>query len=203
MQTFHGYVTVFQEDVIRHYQAHLANRRAARPAADYRPVTDQEWGEFEEHFDNRKVELGQCGRPYATPCEHEHACIRCPMLLVDPKMIPRLDEIHTDLLARRAHAETEAGSGRSKASTSPCASSPRNAQRPDDSPTSTEAAIPSPSSACPRLEYKREQRRPRPGDAAELAGQLTPVVAPSPGIVADRLAARSYTRRRGEPVALP
>ncbi len=107
MQTFHGYVTVFQEDVIRHYQAHLANRRAARPAADYRPVTDQEWGEFEEHFDNRKVELGQCGRPYATPCEHEHACIRCPMLLVDPKMIPRLDEIHTDLLARRAHAETE------------------------------------------------------------------------------------------------
>ncbi|WP_067431411.1 site-specific integrase [Nocardioides jensenii] len=107
VQTFHGYVTVFQEDVIRHYQAHLANRRAARPAADYRPVTDQEWGEFEEHFDNRKVELGQCGRPYATPCEHEHACIRCPMLLVDPKMIPRLDEIHTDLLARRAHAETE------------------------------------------------------------------------------------------------
>ena len=107
VQTFHGYVTVFQEDVIRHYQAHLANRRAARPAGDYRPVTDQEWAEFEEHFDKRKVELGQCGRPYSTPCEHEHACIRCPMLHVDPKMISRLHEIHTDLLARRAHAETE------------------------------------------------------------------------------------------------
>lgn len=107
VQTFHGYVTVFQEDVIRHYQAHLANRRAVRPAGDYRPATDQEWAEFEEHFDKRKVELGQCGRPYATPCEHEHACIRCPMLHVDPKMVGRLDEIHTDLLARRAHAETE------------------------------------------------------------------------------------------------
>ncbi|MDQ2850956.1 MAG: site-specific integrase [Actinomycetota bacterium] len=107
VQTFHGYVTVFQEDVIRHYQAHLANRRAARPTADYRPITKQEWAEFEEHFDKRKVELGKCGRPYATPCEHEHACIRCPMLHVDPKMLDRLDEIHTDLLARRAHAEAQ------------------------------------------------------------------------------------------------
>ena len=107
LQTFHGYVAVFQEDVIRHYQAHLANRRAARPAGEYRPVTDHEWAEFEEHFDKRKVELGNCGRPYATPCEHEHACIRCPMLRVDPKMLGRLDEIHTDLLARRAHAETQ------------------------------------------------------------------------------------------------
>lgn len=107
VQTFHGYVTVFQEDVIRHYQAHLANRRAVRPAGDYRPITGPEWTEFEEHFDKRKVELGQCGRPYATPCEHEHACIRCPMLRVDPKMIDRLDEIQDDLIARKAHAETE------------------------------------------------------------------------------------------------
>lgn len=107
VQTFHGYVTVFQEDVVRHYQAHLANRRAARPAADYRPATDQEWAEFEEHFDKRKVELGQCGRPYATPCDHEHACIRCPMLHVDPKMLARLDELHADLLTRRAHAHSQ------------------------------------------------------------------------------------------------
>jgi hypothetical protein len=70
-------------------------------------VTDAEWAEFEQHFDKRKVELGQCGRPYATPCEHEHACIRCPILRIDPKMIDRLDEIHTDLLARRDHAQTQ------------------------------------------------------------------------------------------------
>jgi len=111
LQTFHGYVTVFHEDVIRHYQTHLAGRRAARPGSEYRPVTGAEWAEFEEHFDKRKVELGQCGRPYATPCEHEHACIRCPMLHIDPKMIGRLDEIHTDLLARRDHACTQGWRG--------------------------------------------------------------------------------------------
>ena len=107
VQTTHGYVTVFQEDVIRHYQAHLAGRRAARPAREYRPATATEWDEFEEHFDKRKVELGQCGRPYATPCEHEHACIRCPMLHVDPGMIERLDQIDADLILRRERAQAE------------------------------------------------------------------------------------------------
>ncbi|WP_216636684.1 site-specific integrase [Arthrobacter sp. OY3WO11] len=107
VQTTHGYVTVFQEDVIRHYQTHLAGRRAARAAREYRTPTTTEWAEFEEHFDKRKVELGNCGRPYATPCEHEHACIRCPLLQVDPVMIGRLDEINTDLIARRELAQTK------------------------------------------------------------------------------------------------
>ena len=66
-----------------------------------------EWAEFEEQFDKRKVELGNCGRPYATPCEHEHACIRWPLLQVDPAMIDRLDEINTDLIARRELAKTK------------------------------------------------------------------------------------------------
>jgi hypothetical protein len=106
IQTTHGYVTVFREDVVRHYQKHLAERRAARPTREYKAPTETEWGEFEEHFDKRKVELGNCARPYATPCEHEHACIRCPMLHVDPTMIERLDEIKTDLIARRELAQT-------------------------------------------------------------------------------------------------
>lgn len=104
LQTFHGYVAVFNEDVVRHYQAHLANRRDARPAVEYRPISDMEWQEFDEHFDKRKVELGTCGRPYAAPCDHEHACVRCPMLRVDPAMIDRLNELETDLISRRAHA---------------------------------------------------------------------------------------------------
>uniref|UniRef100_UPI003F49465C tyrosine-type recombinase/integrase n=1 Tax=Paenarthrobacter ureafaciens TaxID=37931 RepID=UPI003F49465C len=106
IQTTHGYVTVFREDVVRHYQKHLADRRAARPPREYKAPTEAEWAEFEEHFDKRKVELGNCGRPYATPCEHEHACIRCPMLHVDPRMLQRLDEIQEDLTARRELAET-------------------------------------------------------------------------------------------------
>lgn len=107
VQTTHGYVTVFQEDMIRHYQTHLAGRRAARPAREYRAATPTEWDEFEAHFDKRKVEFGQCGRPYATPCEHEHACIRCPMLRVDPGMLDRLDEIDADLVMRRGKAQAE------------------------------------------------------------------------------------------------
>jgi site-specific recombinase XerD len=107
LQTTRGYVAVFEEEVVRHYQSHLARRRHLRPQEEYQPVTEEEWHEFEEHFDKRKVELGNCGRPYDTPCSHEHACIRCPMLRVDPKMLPRLEEIEEDLHQRRARAETE------------------------------------------------------------------------------------------------
>jgi site-specific recombinase XerD len=104
IQTTRGYVAVFDEDVVQHYAAFLAGRRAIRPTEEYRTVTTAEWDEFEEHFDKRRVELGSCGRPYGTPCQHEHACIRCPVLHVSPKMLARLDE---DLLARRARAEAE------------------------------------------------------------------------------------------------
>lgn len=107
LQTTRGYVAVFNEDVVRHYQGFLDRRRQVRPTDEYRPVTDTEWHGFEEHFDHRKVELGGCARPYGTPCQHEHACLRCPMLDINPKMLPRLDEIETDLLARRARAEQE------------------------------------------------------------------------------------------------
>lgn len=107
LETTRGYVAVFDDDVVRHYQSHLARRRGMRPDEEYRPVTDQEWAEFEEHFDKRKVELGNCGRPYATACSHEHACIRCPMLQIDPKMIDRLSEIETDLHGRRKRAKDE------------------------------------------------------------------------------------------------
>ena len=95
---------MFNEDVVRHYQDHLAKRRSTRPQLEYRPVTSDEWDKFSEHFDKRKVELGQCGRPYATPCAHEHACIRRPLLRINPTMLPRLDELEKDLLSRRALA---------------------------------------------------------------------------------------------------
>ncbi|MEU7863929.1 tyrosine-type recombinase/integrase [Nonomuraea sp. NPDC049141] len=107
IRTTRGYVAVFDEDVVRHYTAYLANRRTLRPGDEYRQASPKEWQEFEEHFDKRKVELGSCGRPYGTPCQHEHACIRCPMLNVNPKMLDRLNEIETDLLARRERADAE------------------------------------------------------------------------------------------------
>ena len=64
LETTRGYVAVFNEDVTRHYQAHLQRRRRMRPPDEYLPVTDDEWTEFEAHFDKRKVELGAtCGQP--------------------------------------------------------------------------------------------------------------------------------------------
>jgi hypothetical protein len=107
LETTRGYVAVFNEDVVRHYQAFLDRRRQARPADEYRTVTQPEWLGFEEHFDQRKVELGGCARPYGTPCQHEHACLRCPMININPKMLPRLDEIEDDLQARRIRAAHE------------------------------------------------------------------------------------------------
>ena len=105
--TTQGYVAVFEGDVIRHVQDFLARRRAMRPEEEYRPVTEEEWQEFEEHFDKRKVELGSCGRPYGTSCQHEHACLRCAQLHVNPKMLPRLDELESDLEERRKRATAE------------------------------------------------------------------------------------------------
>jgi site-specific recombinase XerD len=111
VETTRGYVAVFEEDVVRHYQEFLDRRRARRPESEYRNPTPEEWLDFNEHFDKRKVELGSCGRPYGTPCQHEFACVRCPMLSINPKMLPRLDELEADLIDRRQRAADEGWHG--------------------------------------------------------------------------------------------
>ncbi|MGW3425474.1 hypothetical protein [Streptomyces phaeochromogenes] len=107
LQTTQGYVAVFAEDIVGHHQKFLDHPRSQRPEDEYTDVTPKEWAEFEEHFDKRKVELGNCARPYDTPCQHEHACLRCPMLQINPKMLPRLGELEEDLVTRRKRAEEE------------------------------------------------------------------------------------------------
>jgi integrase len=102
--TTQSYLAVFQDDLIRAYRAYLDNRRAIRPDEEYREPSAAEWAEFQQHFELRKVELGSCGRPYGTPCRHEHACIRCPMLRVDPRQRGRLVEIIHNLSDRIAEA---------------------------------------------------------------------------------------------------
>ena len=42
---------------------------------------------------------------WLTPCKHEHACIRCPMLRVDPKQRERIVEIIANLTERIKEAE--------------------------------------------------------------------------------------------------
>ena len=70
--------------------------------------TDAEWDEFLGHFERRKLALGDCGRAYGTSCQHEHSCIRCPVLRVDPAQRSRLETIRDNLSDRVAEAE-EAG----------------------------------------------------------------------------------------------
>ena len=62
----------------------------------------------QRNFTRRKVELGTCARPYGTPCRHEHACLRCPMLQPDPAQAQRLAEIIANLHDRIREA-TERG----------------------------------------------------------------------------------------------
>lgn len=100
LTTTEAYVAVFQDDLIRSYRAFLDQRRAVRPAEEYREPTDGEWREFQQHFHTRKLELGDCARPYGTPCRHEHSCIRCPMLQVSPRQRARLVEIIRNLVER-------------------------------------------------------------------------------------------------------
>jgi integrase len=102
-----GYKAIYPDEAIQAHLAYLARRRALRPSEEYRTPTDQEWQEFLGHFERRKVATGTCARPFGTPCHHEHACIRCPMLWPDPTQRPRLVEIRDNLLARIQEAEHE------------------------------------------------------------------------------------------------
>lgn len=106
VDTTQAYHAVFQDDLVRSYRSFLDRRRAMRPTEEYREPTDLEWTEFQQHFHTRKLELGDCGRPYGTPCKHEHACVRCPMLRVDPRLRGRLIDIIHNLNDRVAEAKT-------------------------------------------------------------------------------------------------
>jgi integrase len=104
LATTQAYVAVYDDQVIEHHRAFIARRRARRPSIEYREPTDADWDEFLGHFQRRKVELGTCARAYGTPCVHEHACIRCPMLRADPAQTARLAEIIDNLNARLIEA---------------------------------------------------------------------------------------------------
>jgi integrase len=104
LATTQTYIAVYDKDVIDHHRAFIARRRKLRPSEEYREPTDSEWDEFLGHFAKRKIELGTCGRAYATSCQHEFACIRCPMLRPDPAQQQRLEDIIASLGERLSEA---------------------------------------------------------------------------------------------------
>jgi hypothetical protein len=62
----------FPEQVIEAHRKMVEHRRGLRDSHEYRTVTPEESAEFEQHFQLRRVALGDCFRPYGTPCVHEH-----------------------------------------------------------------------------------------------------------------------------------
>ena len=105
------YKAIYPEEVINGHRAFIARRRTLRPAAEYRQPTEQEWEDFLGHFERRRVALGTCGRAYSTSCIHEHSCLRCSLLRVDPRQRDRIIGIRDNLLARIAEAEREGWHG--------------------------------------------------------------------------------------------
>jgi Phage integrase family len=107
IETTLGYKAIYPAEAIEAHRAFIARRRAVRPGEEYRTPTDEEWDAFLAHFEKRKVSIGTCARAYATPCVHEHACVRCALLRADPAQRGRLEEIRDNLHARIAEAERE------------------------------------------------------------------------------------------------
>ncbi len=106
-----GYKAVYPAEAIEAHRAFIARRRATRPSEEYRTPTDEEWDAFLAHFEKRKVSVGTCARAFASPCVHEHACVRCSLLRPDPAQRGRLEEIRANLHDRIAEAEREGWPG--------------------------------------------------------------------------------------------
>jgi len=102
-----GYKAVCPAEAIEAHWAFIARRRATRPSEEYRTPTEEEWDAFLAHFEKRKVSVGTCARAFASPCLHEHACVRCSLLRPDPAQRGRLEEIRGNLHDRIAEAGRE------------------------------------------------------------------------------------------------
>jgi len=107
INTTMGHKAVYPEEAINGHRAFIARRRGLRPSEEYRHPSDAEWDEFLGHFERRRLALGDCGRAYGTSCIHEHSCVRCPLLRVDPAQRQRLIDIRDNLTARIAEAKRE------------------------------------------------------------------------------------------------
>jgi hypothetical protein len=106
-----GGAAVFPEEVIAAHQHFIERRRTTRPFGELRTASVEEWAEFENHFQLRKVPLGDCHRPYGTPCVHEHACTRCRFLRVDPAQLPRIEDMTRNAQERLTEARDRAWLG--------------------------------------------------------------------------------------------
>jgi hypothetical protein len=102
-----GYKAIYPTEALEAHRSFIARRRASRPGEEYRTPTEDEWDAFLAHFERRKLSVGTCARAFNTPCIHEHACVRCPLLRPDPAQRLRIEEIRDNLEARIIEAKRE------------------------------------------------------------------------------------------------
>lgn len=106
LNTTNGYNAVYPSDVIDAHDSWVRKRRELRAdAEEYRKPTPEELKGFIDHFGKRRVELGDCMRPYGTNCIHQHACLRCDFLAIDAAAAPRLDRIEGNVTAQLTAAK--------------------------------------------------------------------------------------------------
>ena len=103
--TPHDFRRMFATDAVAgglpaHIAAKLLGHRSLATTQAYLAIFDEELIRAYRAF-----QLGTCSRPYGSPCIHEHACIRCPMLRIDPRQRQRLAEIAHNLAERIAEAK--------------------------------------------------------------------------------------------------
>jgi len=105
---------------------------AARPARRGVPRTQRRRvAGLSGHFTLSKVALGTCDRPYGTPCQHEHACVRCPMLRVDLAQVPGCSTSSGTPTSGSSRPAASSGSARSPPCRRACATSPARSSKPN------------------------------------------------------------------------
>jgi hypothetical protein len=82
----------------------------------------------QRNFELRKVALGKCGRDHGTPCADENACVRCPLLRIDPAQKPRLEKIHANLIDGLRETKDQGWLGEVAAIETTLAAEPRNSK---------------------------------------------------------------------------
>lgn len=117
LETTRGYIAVFEEDVVRHYQAHLARRRQLRPQTEYRPATPAEWQELEEHFDKRKLDSATAAAPTPHPAPTNTPAAAAPCCASTRRCLAGSTRSKPTCSPVATAPKPKAGSARSRAST--------------------------------------------------------------------------------------